>query len=144
MKRVFMIFGAAILICGIALAANAQTPTGLNTSTPSGAMEGTGTIAQIDPKERTITLRDYTVSSNSTELTESPNEPANDTKAESTNSDTKVFKYSERTNFASTNPEQMTGRMSDLKVGDVVVIQFDDQNNILRIEEKTAPPQNQP
>jgi hypothetical protein len=55
--------------------------------------------------------------------------------------ETKVFKYNERTNFASTNPESVDGRMSDLKVGDVVSVQFNDTDTIVRIEEVAAAPQ---
>jgi hypothetical protein len=38
----------------------------------------------------------------------------------------------------------MTGAMSDLKVGDAVMLQVDNQNNILRIQEISSQPQNQP
>lgn len=143
MKHVFMVFAAAILVCGLALAANAQSVTGLNESTPSNVKQGTGIIAKIDPQTRSITLREFALSSNAPEPTGSPNPPADPTNAESAKA-TKVLKYSEHTNFASTNPEQMNGRMSDLKVGDSVVVQVDDQNNILRIEEMPSPSQNQP
>ncbi len=142
MKHVFMFFVAAILIFGIAMAASAQSATGLNESSQSNAKQATGVIAKIDPQSRTITINDFAVSSNSLEPTGSPNAPADQTNADGAKS-TKVLKYSEHTNFASTNPEQMNGRMSDLQVGDSVMLQVDNQNNILRIEEITSPPQNQ-
>jgi Cu/Ag efflux protein CusF len=140
MKHVFMVFAAAILMFGVAMAASSQNAIGLNETAQAGAIQGTGVIAKIDPKSRTMTIRDFTLSSNAPEPTGSPNEPADQQNADSAKS-TKVFKYSEHTNFASTNPEQMNGRMSDLQVGDSVMVQVDDQNNLLRIEEIAAPPQ---
>ena len=108
----------------------------------SNAIQATGVIAKIDPQSRTITVSDFALSSNSPEPTGSPNAPADQTNADSAKT-TKVLKYSEHTNFASTNPEQMNGRMSDLQVGDSVSLQVDNQNSILRIEEISSPPQNQ-
>jgi Cu/Ag efflux protein CusF len=143
MRHVFMIFAAAILVFGVALAASAQSVTGLNESANSNAVQGTGIIAKIDPETRTITVQDFTLSSSASEPTGSPNPPAEETAADSAET-TKAFKYSEHTNFASTNPEQMTGAMSDLKVGDAVMLQVDNQNNILRIQEISSQPQNQP
>lgn len=141
MKHVFMVFGAAILIFGIAMAVSAQSASGLNESSQSNAIQATGVIAKIDPQTRTITVSDFALSSNSPEPTGSPNAPADQTNADSAKT-TKVLKYSEHTNFASTNPEQMNGRMSDLQVGDPVSLQVDNQNSILRIEEISSPPQN--
>jgi len=134
MKHVFMVLAAAILVFSVAMAASSQGMTGLNESAQAGAKQGTGVIAKIDPKSRTMTIRDFSLSSNAPEPTGSPNAPADQQNAESAKA-TKVFKYSEHTNFASTTPEQMNGRMSDLQVGDSVSLQVDDQNNILRIEE---------
>jgi Cu/Ag efflux protein CusF len=142
MKHVFMVLGIVVLVFGITMSASSQGMTGLNETAQAGAKQGTGVIAKIDPKTRTMTIRDFTMSSNSTEPTGSPNEPADQQNADSQKT-TKVFKYSEHTNFASTSPEQMNGRMSDLQVGDAVSLQIDDQNNILRIEEVAAQPQNQ-
>lgn len=141
MKHVFMVFAVAILVFGVAMAASSQGMAGLNETAQAGAKQGTGVIAKIDPKSRTMTISDFSFSSNAPEPTGSPNEPADQQKAESAKS-TKVFKYSEHTSFASTTPEQMNGRMSDLQVGDSVSLQVDDQNNILRIEE-IASQQNQ-
>jgi hypothetical protein len=142
MKHVFMVFFAAILIFGVAMAASAQSATGLNELSQSNGQQATGVIAKIDPQSRTITIKDFAVSSNSPEPTGSPNPPADQANVDSANS-TKVLKYSAHTNFASTNPEQMNGRMSDLQIGDSVVLQVDNQNHILRIEEIASPPQNQ-
>jgi Cu/Ag efflux protein CusF len=142
MKHVFMVFAAAILIFGVAMAASAQSATGLNESSQSNGIQATGVIVKIDPQSRTITIGDFAVSSNSPEPTGSPNAPADQPNADSAET-TQVLKYSEHTNFASTNPEQMNGRMSDLQVGDSVMLQVDNQNNILRIEEINSPPQNQ-
>ena len=141
MKHVFMVFAVAIFVFGTAMAATSQDATGLHETAQAGAKQGTGIIAKIDPKSRTMTIRDFSLSSNASEPTGSPNESADQQNADSAKS-TKVFKYSEHTNFASTSPEQMNGRMSDLQVGDSVSLQVDEQNNILRIEE-VAPPQNQ-
>lgn len=141
MKHVFMVFAAAILVFCVAMAASSQTATGLNETAQAGVKQGTGVIAKIDPKSRSMTIRDFTLSSNPPEPTGSPNEPADQPNANSAAKSTQVFKYSEHTNFASTSPEQMNGRMSDLQVGDSVMLQVDDQNNILRIEEIAAPPQ---
>lgn len=140
MKHVFMVLAVAILVFGVAMAASSQGMAGLNETAQAGAKQGTGVIAKIDPKSRTMTISDFSFSSTS-EPTGSPNETADQQKAESAKS-TKVFKYSEHTSFASTTPEQMNGRMSDLQVGDSVSLQVDDQNNILRIEE-IASQQNQ-
>jgi Cu/Ag efflux protein CusF len=142
MKHVFMVFAAAILIFGVAIAAGAQSATGLNESSQSNGIQATGVIAKIDPQSRTITIKDFAMSANAPEPTGSPNEPADQAQADSAKT-TKVLKYSEHTNFASTTPEQMNGRMSDLQVGDSVMLQVDNQNNILRIEEMASPPQNQ-
>jgi Cu/Ag efflux protein CusF len=139
MKHVFMVLAAAILVFSLTMAVSAQGMTGINETAQAGAKQGTGVIAKIDPKSRTMTIRDFSLSSNTTEPTGSPNAPADQQNAESAKA-TKVFKYSEHTNFASTSPEQMNGRMSDLQVGDSVSLQVDDQNNILRIEE-VAPQQ---
>ena len=140
MKHVFMVFSAAILIIGIAMAANAQSASGLNESSQSNGEQATGVIAKIDPQSQTITIKDFAMSSNSPEPTGSPNPPADQNTDTATT--TKVLKYSAHTNFASTNPEQMNGRMSDLQIGDSVMLQVDNQNNILRIEEIASPPQN--
>jgi len=141
MKHVFMVLAVAILVFGVAMAASSQGMTALNETAQANAKHGTGVIAKIDPKSRTMTISDFTLSSNPSEPTGSPNPAADQQNAESAKA-TKVFKYSEHTNFASTSPEQMNGRMSDLQVGDSVSLQVDDQNNILRIEE-IAPQQNQ-
>jgi Cu/Ag efflux protein CusF len=141
MKHVFMVFAVAILVFGVAMAASSQGVSGLNETAQAGAKHGTGVIAKIDPKTRTMTINDFTLSSNQPEPTGSPNAPAEQPSTGSAKA-TQVFKYSEHTNFASTSPEQMNGRMSDLQVGDSVSLQVDEQNNILRIEE-IAPLQNQ-
>ncbi|MCI0445934.1 hypothetical protein L0244_04250 [bacterium] len=140
MKHVFMVFSAAILIFGIAMAVSAQSATGLNESNQSNGVQATGVIAKIDPQSRTITIKDFAMSSNSPEPTGSPNAPADQANTDAAKT-TKVLRYSEHTNFASTNPEQMNGRMSDLQIGDSVMLQIHNQNNILRIEEITSPPQ---
>jgi Cu/Ag efflux protein CusF len=140
MKHVFMVFAVAILLFGVAIVASSQNATGLHETAQAGAKQGTGVIAKIDAKSRTMTIRDFSLSSNSAEPTGTPNESADQQNTNSTKT-TKVFKYSEHTNFASTTPEQMNGRMSDLQVGDSVSLQVDDQNNILRIEEIASPPQ---
>jgi Cu/Ag efflux protein CusF len=142
MKHVFMVFAVAIFFFSIAMAATSQDATGLHETAQAGATQGTGIIAKIDPQSHSMTIRDFTLSSNAPEPTGSPNETADQQKNAGAAKSTKVFKYSEHTNFASTNPEQMNGRMSDLQVGDSVSLQIDEQNNILRIEE-IAPPQNQ-
>lgn len=142
MKHVFMVFAVAIFFFGIAMAATSQDATDLHETAQAGAKQGTGIIAKIDPQSRSMTIRDFTLSSNAPEPTGSPNEPADQQNNADAAKSTKVFKYSEHTNFASTSPEQMNGRMSDLQVGDSVSLQIDEQNNILRIEE-IAPPQNQ-
>ena len=141
MKHVFMVFALAVLVFGIAATASSQGMTGLNETAQANAKHGTGVIVKIDPQSRSMTIRDFSLTSGAPELTGSPNAPADQPNAESAKA-TKVFKYSEHTNFASTSPEQMNGRMSDLQVGDTVTLQVDDQNNILRIEE-IAPQQNQ-
>jgi Cu/Ag efflux protein CusF len=142
MKHVFMVFFAAILVFGVAMAASAQSASGLNESSQSNGEQATGVIVKIDPQSRTITIKDFAVSSNAPEPTGSPNAPADQANVDPAQT-TKVLKYSEHTNFASTNPEQMNGRMSDLQIGDSVTLQVDNQNNILRIEEIASPPQNQ-
>jgi Cu/Ag efflux protein CusF len=140
MKHVFIVFAAAILVFCVAWSANAQNVTGLNPSSNSSSKRGTGVIAKIDPQSRTITVRDFSVNSNASEPTGNPNESADQTNTDSAKS-TQVFKYSQQTNFASITPEQMNGRMSDLQVGDSVSLEFDSQNNLVRIEEISSPPQ---
>jgi Cu/Ag efflux protein CusF len=141
MKHVFMVLAVAVLVFAVAMVASSQDLTGLKDSAQANSHQGTGVIAKIDPKSRTMTITDFTPSSNAPEPTGSPNAATDQQNADSAKA-TKVFKYSQHTNFASTTPEQMNGRMSDLQVGDSVSLQIDDQNNILRIEE-IAPQQNQ-
>jgi hypothetical protein len=142
MKRVLMILAGALLVCGLTFAqTDQQTPPaapelGASTATP---LQGSGTITKIDPQSRTITLSDFRTatapeSGSAEAMPEGVEQPA-------ASGETKVFKYNERTNFASTNPESVDGRMSDLKVGDVVSVQFNDTDTIVRIEEVAAAPQ---
>jgi hypothetical protein len=140
-----MIFAGALLICGLAFAqSQQQTPpvtpdTGVAGSAASSQAtnhQGTGTISKIDPEKRTITLREFTL----TNAAQTP-EPGDTAAGQpAPQAETKEFTYDMHTNFASTNPESVDGRMSDLKVGDTVSIQYNDQNTIVRIEEVAAPP----
>ncbi len=143
MKRVLMIFAGALLVCGLAFAQTEQQPVppaitdpGVAGAPAATTLQGTGTITKIDPESRTITLSDFTT----TTAPESANtEPMPEgTEQSATKGETKSLKYNERTNFASANPESVDGRMSDLKVGDVVSIQFNDSGLIVRIEEVAA------
>jgi hypothetical protein len=143
MKRVLMIFAGALLVCGLAFAQTEQQQTPPTTTNPSmiGAttetpLQGTGRIDKIDPQKRTITVSDFTTAAVPSET--APEETTSEPSA--TTGETKVFKYNERTNFASANPESVDGRMSDLKVGDVVMLEFDENNIIVRIEEMVASP----
>ena len=143
MKRVLMIFAGALLVCGLAFAQTDQQqpvpPTSTDPSMGASAattLQGTGTISKIDPESRTITLSDFTTttapeSANIEQMPEGSEQSA-------TKGETKTLKYNERTNFASANPEAVDGRMSDLKVGDVVSIQFNDSGIIVRIVEVAA------
>ena len=140
MKRMLMIFAGALLVCGLAFAqTEQQTPpsatnpgmTGATTATP---LQGTGRIDKIDPEKRTITISEFTTAAPPSET--APEGTMSEPSA--TKGELKVFKYNEHTNFASTNPESVDGRMSDLKVGDAVSVQFDDNGTIVRIEEIVA------
>lgn len=126
------IFTAVLLIFAFSFSTMAQ-------QNPAGdklaLQEGTGRISKIDPNTRTITLQDFTMTSAIGEQTD----PA----AGSASGTSRELKYNERTSFASSNPEAVDGRMSDLKVGDAVSIQFDDQNTIVRIEEISSAVQSQ-
>lgn len=144
MKRLLMIFAGALLICGLAFAqTQQQTPpvtpdtgtAGSVVSSKATPHQGTGTIAKIDPEKRTITVREFTIST--AQMPENTGTPAEQPAPQA---ETKEFTYDMHTNFASSNPESVDGRMSDLKVGDPVSIQFNDQNMIVRIEEIAAPP----
>jgi hypothetical protein len=141
MKRVLMIFAGALIVCGLAFAQTGQqTPPAtsdpsMTSATTQSPLQGTGRIAKIDPEKRTITLSEFTMAATS----ETAPEATTDQPSAATG-ETKVFKYNERTNFASNNPESVDGRMSDLKVGDAVTIEVDQNNTIVRIEEMVASP----
>jgi Cu/Ag efflux protein CusF len=139
MKRMLMIFAGALLVCGLTFAqTEQQTPpsttnpgmTGATTATP---LQGTGRISKIDPEKRTITISDFTTAAPPSEAA-----PEGTMEPSATKGEEKVFKYNQQTSFASTNPESVDGRMSDLKVGDAVNVQFDDNGTIVRIEEIVA------